>query len=281
VGDSAGNSMIVEGDHIIRKKKFYQVLTNFYQSHPELGGYPCWRYDMAINLFETCDTLTPYLAGEVLASTHQNGNYPTQYSIIFDLQHCRAYLFYFYNFEEFLTIDLHEELLKGYKVYDIPMLFSKTRVLSPHEGEEITTSSIRINWTGLLNSHYEIVYSKHPDFLEYKSVKLTQRLEKIGANHSYALIIFPFASVLSAFLFRKKRSFVFLVYILALCCSNSSCEKDDPAPASDDTVQFSKIIDSLEPNTTYFFKIQSSTGYTDNFHTETVTRSFNTSEKIN
>jgi len=161
------------------------------------------------------------------------------------------------------------------------MLFSKTRVLSPHEGEEITTSSIRINWTGLLNSHYEIVYSKHPDFLEYKSVKLTQRLEKIGANHSYALIIFPFASVLSAFLFRKKRSFVFLVYILALCCSNSSCEKDDPAPASDDTVQFSKIIDSLEPNTTYFFKIQSSTGYTDNFHTETVTRSFNTSEKIN
>ena len=120
VGDSSGKSMIVEGDHIIQKEKFYQVLTNFYQSHPELGGYPCWRYDMATSLFESCSSLTPYFAGEVLASTHQNGKYPTQYSIIYELKDCRVYLFYYHNFEEFLTIDLQKELLNGYESYDIP-----------------------------------------------------------------------------------------------------------------------------------------------------------------
>ncbi len=43
LGDTTGASMIVEGDSIIVKSSNHQILTNFYHSHPELGGYPCWK----------------------------------------------------------------------------------------------------------------------------------------------------------------------------------------------------------------------------------------------
>ena len=48
IGDSLGNSIIVEGDNIISIQDNHQVLTNFYQSNPGLGAYPCWRYETAI-----------------------------------------------------------------------------------------------------------------------------------------------------------------------------------------------------------------------------------------
>ncbi|RLD60294.1 MAG: hypothetical protein DRI95_15805, partial [Bacteroidetes bacterium] len=50
IGDSLGNSVIVEGDNIISIQGNYQILTNFYQSQPELGGYPCWRYEIASDM---------------------------------------------------------------------------------------------------------------------------------------------------------------------------------------------------------------------------------------
>lgn len=120
LGDTSGHSIIVEGEDISFNDFRIQVLTNFYQSHPELGGYPCWRYDKAIELLNENKNLNPYFAGIVLASTHQEGKYPTQYSNIYDLNNRKIYLFYYHNFEEYVTIDLRQELKRGYKSFNIP-----------------------------------------------------------------------------------------------------------------------------------------------------------------
>ena len=46
-GDNAGNSAIIEGDVVIRKKANYQISTNFYQSKSQSGSYTCGRYNIA------------------------------------------------------------------------------------------------------------------------------------------------------------------------------------------------------------------------------------------
>jgi len=44
---------------------------------PDLGGYPCWRYETADNMLGGTYNLTPYFVGSVLDATHQEGKYPT------------------------------------------------------------------------------------------------------------------------------------------------------------------------------------------------------------
>ncbi len=141
IGDSTGKSVIVEGDNIILIQDDFQVLTNFYHSHPEMGGYPCWRYETAVDILSEADSLSAYFIGSVLDATHQEGQYPTQYSNIYDLKKCQFYLFHFHNYEEFISIDLGSELNNGYNTCDIQDLFSRTALLNPIDGEKIKTTS--------------------------------------------------------------------------------------------------------------------------------------------
>ena len=104
IGDTTGASMIVEGDSIIMKNGDYQVATNFYHSHPELGGYPSSRYETAVSILENSSEISLQLFGSILSSTHQEGSYPTQYSNIYDLKRKVIYLFHFRNFEEFVIV---------------------------------------------------------------------------------------------------------------------------------------------------------------------------------
>jgi len=145
VGDSLGNSIIVEGDNFIPMEGNYQVLTNFYHSNPDLGGYPCWRHETAINMLSNNYDLTSYFMGSVLAATHQVGKYPTQYSNIYDLKNNQIYLFHYHNYEEFIKIDLIEELNKGYRSFDIPCLFSRVKLLSPADGEEAAAFAVLLD----------------------------------------------------------------------------------------------------------------------------------------
>jgi len=125
VGDALGFSIVSDGDSIVAREGDYQILTNFHLSDPDLGGYPCPRYQKAEELCASCDTLTYHFMGTVLASTHQEGRYPTRYSNIYDLVNRRVILFYYHNYEEYLVIDLVSELEKGERYYDIPALFSR------------------------------------------------------------------------------------------------------------------------------------------------------------
>ena len=272
LGDSSGHSMIVEGDNVILNENNFQVLTNFYHSHPDLGGYPCWRYETAAELLENNDSLTTWFAGTVLASTHQEGNYPTQYSNIYDLKKEIIYLFYYHNYEEFLVINLKDELEKGYQTYAIPQIFSKMSISSPI----ISATSVTLKWKGLPDSHYEIFLSKNPDF----NVTFITCSKPFNINHNRSsLFIIVVLFVLNGtllILVKKYRRWYFVPVIICMCLL-VKCDKEETiTEETDNTIEFSKIVDGLEPDTTYYWKIRSSTGYTDNFFTETATQSFKT-----
>jgi hypothetical protein len=125
LGDRYGDSFIIEGDIIHIKNKYFQVATNFYLSqHPE-PPYPCWRYNTALAMFESNgeDNLSVDFCASVLDAVHQEGDYPTQYSTVYDLKNQLIYVYYYHNFDQVKVFNLSEELKLGYHAYSIPGIF--------------------------------------------------------------------------------------------------------------------------------------------------------------
>ena len=125
--DKSGNSAIIEGDVIQRKKKSFQVCTNFYLSQLEKGEeIPCDRYKIATNLLNK-NELTIDSFRNILSAVHQEGDWGgTQYSNIYDVNRGLVYLYHFHNFENVVVIDLEEEFKKGEHTIDLPSLFPET-----------------------------------------------------------------------------------------------------------------------------------------------------------
>lgn len=96
LADRFGNSAIVEGDSIIYQNGDYQVVTNFFHSHPELGHYPCWRYHIATQILESCDSLTVDYCKSILNSGHTSNTY----SNIHDPVNGMIYLYYMHQFHK-------------------------------------------------------------------------------------------------------------------------------------------------------------------------------------
>jgi hypothetical protein len=275
VGDSTGNSIIVEGDNIIPIQGNYQVLTNFYLSHPGLGGYPCWRYETATEMLNTNTDLTIYFIGSILDATHQEGKYPTQYSNIYDLKNCLIYLFYYHNYEEFIIIDLTEELKKGYRSFDIPGLFSKVKLLSPINGKEVDSTSVTFIWEGIPENSYEVIYSTNPDFLEYNSTCLTNKLLNT-INHSGLIYFLPGLFLLIFPWIKRKKIIYSSLIILFVVLSGYQCKKEKTPSPEEQVIEFTETINGLLPDTTYYWKVNAHPVIQNDFFSETVTRYFKT-----
>jgi hypothetical protein len=121
--DCFGNSAIIEGDEIINRETNYQVITNFLQSNPGHGWYPCWRYNIAVNMLENMEQLTVGYFTSICEATHQEGAYPTVYSYVNDLQNNIMYLYHYYNYDNVVIIDVNEEISQGEHSYYLPNLF--------------------------------------------------------------------------------------------------------------------------------------------------------------
>ena len=63
---------------------------------------------------------------DILNETHLEGEYPTIYSTIYDLNEKTIYLYLFHNYEDVKVFDLEEELARGYHVYNMDNLFEET-----------------------------------------------------------------------------------------------------------------------------------------------------------
>jgi len=124
--DNTGESIIIEGDDIVFKQEDYQVVTNFIQTHPELGGYPCWRYNTAVNMLENMQNFSVGYFTSICNATHQTGTYPSVFSGVYDLKEEILYLYYFYDYDNVAVIDLNEELLLGEHVYFLTDLFEES-----------------------------------------------------------------------------------------------------------------------------------------------------------
>jgi hypothetical protein len=277
IGDALGASMIAEGDSILRKQGDYQVLTNFYQSNPDLGGYPCWRYETATRLLESCDTLTPYYVGLVLASTCQEGAYPTQYSNIYDLRAQKIYLFFYHNYEEYLVIDLREELRNGDQYYDIPSLFSMVRLLDPGNSDTIAGLSVKIRWSGLPGRNYRVICSTRPDLTESRS-PMASRTGILPLDQASPLLFIPVIA-LSLMMVRRRNHKRILGFFAIIAILSLRCDREEPPETDPGVVEHSAVLDGLEPNTTYYWKIEARNGPFSHFATETAVRTFHTPDK--
>ncbi|MBM3746124.1 MAG: hypothetical protein FJW34_10020 [Acidobacteria bacterium] len=125
--DRNGDAVAIEPEAAVRKKHWFFVQTNFYQSLTPPGTETCPRFKIATRMLEESrGAISLDLFRRILAATHQEGNNPTQYSNIYDLSARVMYLYHFHNFENVVRIDLAEELRKGPHKLEIPALFPPT-----------------------------------------------------------------------------------------------------------------------------------------------------------
>jgi hypothetical protein len=123
VVDASGNSVIIEGDEIIPKQGSFQVVTNFLQSDPAHGWYPCWRYETAVRMLENMSEVSVEYFRDICAATHQEGLYPTIYSYVFDAKAGLIHLYHYYAYNLGVTLNLTKELGLGVHSYYLPGLF--------------------------------------------------------------------------------------------------------------------------------------------------------------
>ncbi len=123
VSDTAGTSVIIEGDLVHIKQNFYQVVTNFRFSQTD-PPYPCWRYNTAVAMFENTTTISPEFFTSICDATHQEGDYPTQFSTVYNLPQQIIYLYWQHNYNQVKILNLTEELQSDYHIYSIPSLFN-------------------------------------------------------------------------------------------------------------------------------------------------------------
>lgn len=121
--DRTGHSAIIEGEAIVRKEGDFQIVTNFRQSEVSASEITDKRYLIARSLLESSKPVDVSLFRRILADTHQEGTYPTQYSNIYDLKNGIIYLYSFHNYESVVVLNLKEELAKGRRVIDLKSLF--------------------------------------------------------------------------------------------------------------------------------------------------------------
>jgi len=137
IADENGESAIIEGDQIIRKGGKYQIITNFYQSEVKDGKIPCDRYKIADAMLKDADEISIDLCERVLAATHNEGQFPTVYSNVYDLKNRIVYLYHFHNFQNIVRIDLAEELKKGARRMDLPDLFPRMYIAETYMNRKV------------------------------------------------------------------------------------------------------------------------------------------------
>jgi hypothetical protein len=146
--DKLGHSVIIEGDVQIMKEGRFQVMTNFYQSRRGLGGYPCKRHEIAMEMLQANPAVTVDLFRRVLAATHLEhevgASNPTVYSNIYDLKKGEIYIYHYHNFTNVVVLNLAEELRKGPHHYDLPSLFPDTMAASVYESTMPITALRRV-----------------------------------------------------------------------------------------------------------------------------------------
>ncbi len=131
--DRTGDSVIIEGDDIIYRTGNFQVVTNFLQSHPEIGNYSRDRYDKAVEMLENMRNISIDYFKNICNATHSESySWPTQYSYISNLNTNLIYIYHFFNYEKVIILNLTEEFKLGKHSYHLPSLFEPINNSSPY-----------------------------------------------------------------------------------------------------------------------------------------------------
>ncbi len=272
VVDKTGASAILEWGRdslsVIRKQGYYQVITNFNVTDPNLAGwYPCWRYSKADTALKNMNELSVDLFRTILDDVHMEGRFETVYSNIYDLKNNIIYVYHFHNFEEYIKIDITDELKKGRHSYYLPSLFSNVKLLSPSQAEEVNTTSVEFVWKGTTDN-YKLFCSSDPNFTQCEPIRAVASNNKPTYSAYITLVL---VSTFTALGLYKSKNFEFLItFALLIAFMLVSCEKK-PVRSSLKTIR--KTVENLQNNTTYYWKVAAMK--TESISSETMIRSFN------
>ena len=125
IADKSGDAAIIEGETVIRKDGDHLVLTNFRQSLNEENPFSLDRFTTADSMLKESTTISVELFQSVLAATCQTKDSPTQYSTVLDLNSGEMHINLFQNYDDTVTLNIHNELAKGAHSIEIASLFEK------------------------------------------------------------------------------------------------------------------------------------------------------------
>jgi hypothetical protein len=131
IADKTGDSAVLEWSrsdlHIVRRTGGYQISTNFVTSDYKPEEYPCERFKIAHRILgRKGNAVSLELILSVMSSTcfEYFTFTPTVYSVCCDLRNGQLYVYLFHNFEQAITLNIHDELQKGAARYRLHDLFS-------------------------------------------------------------------------------------------------------------------------------------------------------------
>ena len=155
--DKYGNSVIVEGDDFVYGTGNYQIVTNFLQTHPELGGYPCWRYNTVKTMLENMAALSVDYFRDICDAAHEDDHYLTNlfildtiYSYVCDLNEGVMYLYFFHDYNNCVEIRLSDIFEDGYQSINLASLFENDANDPPNKPDIPSGSN-----SGRINREYE------------------------------------------------------------------------------------------------------------------------------
>ena len=127
LADRTGTAAVVDGEHVHWIEDGRLVTTNFRLSDPSLGGWPCWRYDLANSMLATDASPTVGRVAEILGAVQFpcSRGYAscTRYSVVCDLVQGRAHLYFAGDFDQSVQLDLAELCRDGLERTPIEDLF--------------------------------------------------------------------------------------------------------------------------------------------------------------
>ena len=134
-GDAAVMGAGPDGVWAVTRKEpgdSYLVSTNFPLPAPQVGGYPCARYDRATAMLDQVvggDELAADDIAEILSAVHQEGaGVNTVYASAIDLSRGILYLYHWYQFQEPFAITVEAAIDRFAEPTPIRQLFSQETV---------------------------------------------------------------------------------------------------------------------------------------------------------
>jgi len=166
--DKKGDAVIIsagkDGEMVFTRKTpgdGFLVSTNFNVANPSNGfNYPCWRFDKANELLRQLidkeESLSFNDVTKVMDSVHQEGASWTIETMVTDLTDGVMYLYYFYQYENPVIINVKDELANPREAGPLSSLFPEDVQQEAAKRYLKMTKTIRINnvagrtWSGLI-----------------------------------------------------------------------------------------------------------------------------------
>jgi Acyl-coenzyme A:6-aminopenicillanic acid acyl-transferase len=157
IADKKGDAVIIsagkDGEMVFTRKEpgdAFLVSSNFNVANPSNGySYPCWRYDKANELLGQLinkeEPLSFNDVTKVMDAVHQESSSWTIETLVADLVNGVMYLYYFYQYENPVIINVKDELANPREAGPLSKLFPREVQQEATKRYRQVTKNIRIN----------------------------------------------------------------------------------------------------------------------------------------